>query len=135
VFEANLETLRRALDAYNRRDRAGFLRYVDPDVENVPPQVWPDQTPVHGRESLWDWYVEGGDVWGEGDLDIRSAKEAGEDRIVAEVAGEVQGQASGAPVKWSFWPVVTFRDGVVVQLTWFADGVEALAAAGVRTPD
>ena len=135
MYEENLERLRRGLDAYNRRDRDAWLVHMDPDVENVPPSVWPEPAPCRGRAAVWDWYVEGGDVWGDGALEVREAIDAGGGRIVAEVAGEVQGEASGALVSWSFWPVVTFRDGLILHIAWFSDRAEALAAAGVRASD
>ena len=106
-----------------------------PDVENLPPRDWPESDSTRGSEALWNWYVDGGAVWGEGSLEIREAIDVGGGRIVVEVAGDMQGQASGALVPWSFWPVVTFRDGLLLHLAWFASRAEALEAAGVRAPD
>jgi hypothetical protein len=36
---------------------------------------------------------------------------AGKDKVVANVRREVRGKSSGASVAWSYWQVVTFRNG------------------------
>ena len=125
------EVARRALDAINRRDKALWLAVCDPEIENVPPRDWPESEPTRGPEAIWDFYVQGSDPWeGGGAYEYGELLEAGRDTIVGEVRGEMQGQASGASVTWSFWQVVKSRDGRALRIEWFADRAEALKAAG-----
>jgi ketosteroid isomerase-like protein len=43
----------------------------------------------------------------------------------------MRGTASGAAVAWSYWHVVSFRQGKALRSEWFADRTEALEAAGL----
>jgi ketosteroid isomerase-like protein len=60
--------------------------------------------------------------------------DAGRDKIVVNQLREMRGKTSGANVAWSFWIVLTFRDGRVLRWEWFADRDEALEAARVTGP-
>ena len=125
-----VELARRALDAINRRDKALWLAVCDPEIENVPPRDWPESEPTRGPEAIWDFYVQGSDPWeGGGAYEYGELLEVGRDTIVGEMRGEMQGQASGASVTWSFWQVVKSRDGRALRIEWFADRAEALKAA------
>jgi hypothetical protein len=44
---------------------------------------------------------------------------------------ELRGSASGAPVAWGYWVVLTFRKGKVLRFEWFDERIEALEAAGL----
>jgi ketosteroid isomerase-like protein len=127
----NVERLRQALDAFNRRDRAAWLGLCDPELENLPPRDWPESEPIHGHEAAWDFYVEAFKAWDEGALQHSELIEAGSNKVAAHVQGEMQGKASGAAVVWSFWQVVTFRRGQMLRVEWFAERAEALEAVGL----
>ena len=129
--EENVEVLRRLLDAFNRRDRPAWLELADPGVENIPPRDWPESDPIQGREAVWDFYVEAFDAWEKDAVVPVELIDAGNDKVVTHIRGEVRGQASGADVIWSFWQVSTFRDGKVLRVAWFADRAEALEGAGL----
>jgi len=100
--------------------------------KTFPPRDWPESDPTRGREAVWDLYVKNNEIWGEGAIKPVELIEAGDDKVVAHAQGEMQGQASGAAVAWSYWQVVTFRDGRALRIEWFADRAEALAAVGLR---
>jgi ketosteroid isomerase-like protein len=131
MSKEHVETLRLALDAFNRRDKAAWLALCDPEVENVPPRDWPESEPTRGHGAVWDFYVEAFKAWDEGALRHSEVIEAGNNKVAAHVRGEMQGKASGAGVPWSFWQVVTFRHGRPVRIEWFAERSEALEAAGL----
>jgi|SRR5215216_4355965 len=132
MSQENVESLRRAVEAFNGRDRPAWLALCDPELENYPPRDWPESAPIQGREAVWDFYVEGIEPWERGVLRLTEEIEAGDDQVVAHLRGEMQGKASGVGVTWSFWQVITFRDGRAVRIRWFADRAEALEAAGLR---
>ena len=129
MSKENVEGLRQALDAFNRRDRAAWLALCDPDLENLPPREWPESDPIQGHGAVWDFYVEAFEAWEDRPLEHAELIDAGNGEVVAHVRGEMHGRASGAGVTWSFWQVVTFRDGKAVRIAWFADRSEALGAA------
>ena len=126
-----METLRQALDAFNRRDAAAWLALCHPELENVPPRDWPEADTIRGHEAVWDRYVEAFEAWGEVALGHAEMIEVGNDRVVAHVQGDVEGKASGAGVVLSFWQVVSFRNGLAMRIEWFADRAEALEALGM----
>jgi ketosteroid isomerase-like protein len=127
----NMENLRRGLDAFNRRDKTAFVAVCDPQVENNPPREWPENAPIQGAEAIWDFFVGAQEAWDEGSYEFGELIDAGRDKIVANQLREMRGKTSGASVAWSFWVVITFRDGRVLRWEWFADRDEALEAARV----
>ena len=128
----NVEIVRRLLDAFNRRDSAAWLEVADPDVENLPPRDWPESDPIRGPEAVWDFYVEAFEAWEEGAVLPAEFIDAGHDKVVTHVQGDLRGQASGADVTWSFWQVSTFCDGKLLRVEWFAERSDALEAVGLR---
>jgi len=128
--QENVEILRHGLDAFNRRDKAAFIALCDSGCENFPPREWPESAPIRGAEAIWDFFVETVESWEDGSFDWGELIDAGNEKVVANQRGELQGKASGAAVTWSYWVVFTFRDGKIVRWEWFADQAEALDAAG-----
>jgi ketosteroid isomerase-like protein len=130
MSQENLKVFHEALDAFNRRDRAAWLALYDPDFENVPPRDWPESAAIQGPEAVWEFYVESQEPWEGNAFEVGELIDA-EDKIVAEVRAQMRGKASGATVAWSYWQVVTIRNGKVLHAEWFTDRPEALEAAGL----
>ena len=128
----SMDVAQKALDAFNRRDREAWFALNDPEVEAVPPRDWPESDAIRGREAVWHSYVENIEAFREGALEHVELIDAGNDKVVAHMRGEMHGKASGASVAFSYWPVSTFRDGKTLRTEWFADRNEALEAAGLR---
>ena len=126
-----MEILRKALNAFNRRDRVTWVGLSDTALENVPPRDWPEAEPSQGPERVWDFLVEASEPWEAGALEHGDLIDADNDLVVAQVRGQMRGKASGASVPWSYWQVVTFRNGKARRIEWFADRAEALHAAGL----
>lgn len=132
MSQENVETVRRALDAFNRRDRAMWLAVCDPEVENVPPRDWPESEPIRGSGAVWDFYIEGNQPWEDSPFENEEVIDAGNDKVVVDMRREVRGKASGVSVAWRYWQVVTFRNGKALRIEWFADRAEAFEAAGLE---
>jgi ketosteroid isomerase-like protein len=131
MSKENVETLRRALEAFNRRDKTTWIAACDSQIENFPPREWPENAPILGAESIWDFYVEAVQTWDEGAFKWGELLDVENDQIVANQIRTMRGKASGASVAWSYWVLFTFRDGKVLRSEWFADRGEALEAAGL----
>ena len=132
MSQENVERLRHGLDAFNRRDRAAWLVLCDPELENVPPRDWPESDPIRGREAVWNFIVQAQDTWEESPFQYVEIIDAGNDKVAADIRRDVRGKASGASVAFSYWWVVTFRNGMAVRFEWFADRGEVLEAVGLR---
>jgi ketosteroid isomerase-like protein len=134
MSQENVEIMRQSLAAVNRRDRAAWLALCDPEVENIPPRDWPESDPIRGGESVHDFLVvEAQAAWEEdtSPFEYVELMDAGNDKVVADLRRDVRGKASGASVAFSYWQVVTFRNGKMVRIEWFGDRSEALEAAGL----
>jgi ketosteroid isomerase-like protein len=134
MSQENVELVRQGLDAVNRRDKAAWLALCHPELENIPPQDWPESDPIRGGEPVFDFLaVEAQDAWEEDSSPFEYVEliDAGNDRVVADMRREVRGKASGASVAWRYWQVVTFRNGKVLRIEWFGERAEALEAVGL----
>ena len=131
MSQENVETYRQAVDAFNRRDRVAWSVVGDPAVVNIPPREWPESRRATGLDAVWDQLVANMDAWEEQQLQIVEVVDAGSEKIGAQIRSEVTGKSSGAAIAWTYWHVVTFRDGKIVRSEWFADRVDALEAAGL----
>jgi ketosteroid isomerase-like protein len=127
----NAETLRRANDAINRKDKVAWLTTIDPDAVLVPASQWPEEEPIRDAEAIWDFYFEVGATWEESPYEVGDFVEAGDDALLMNVRRDARGKASGAAVPFDYWALCRFRDGRMVRIDWFADRAEALEAAGL----
>jgi ketosteroid isomerase-like protein len=131
MSQENVEAMRKALDAFNRRDRAAWLALCDPEFETVPSSDWPEIDPIQGPEAAWDFYVKADEPWEGSPYEYVDLMDGGNDKIVARQWREMRGKASGASVVYSYWFVATYRNGKALRAEWFASRAEALEAAGL----
>ena len=132
MSQENVETMRRGVDAFDRRDKAAWLATFAPDAVMVPAREWPENAPIRGAEAIWDFYVEVNAAWEEDPYELGEIIEARDDTVVANARREARGKASGAGVTFSYWLVLTFRHGKTIRIEWFANRAGALGAAGLR---
>jgi len=131
MSQENVDLMRKAMDAYNRRDKAGWLALTDPDMEVVPPREWPESARILGREATWNFYVANAEAFGEGIFELVELIDAGSDSVVAHIRAAMRGKTSDASVSFSYWSVTTFRNGRGLRAEWFPDRAEALEAVGL----
>jgi len=131
MSQKNVEAMRKATDAFNRRDKADWLALTDPDMEVVPPQEWPESARILGREATWDFYATNAEAFSEGSFEPVELIDAGSDSVIAHMQGAMHGKASDASVSFSYWSVNTFRNERGLRAEWFSDRAEALEAAGL----
>jgi ketosteroid isomerase-like protein len=55
MSQENVDSMRRSLDAFNRRDEVAWLATFDPEAELVPAREWPENAPVRGAQAIWDF--------------------------------------------------------------------------------
>jgi ketosteroid isomerase-like protein len=123
--------VRRAYDAFNRRDVAAFCEVSTPDIELLDLSDTPGAETLSGHagierffEDNWDTFE---DVWG----DVERILEAGPDRVLALTRHG--GTARGGPrIAQARGVLVTFSEhGKMREIRFFAEPGEALAAAGL----
>jgi ketosteroid isomerase-like protein len=129
MSQENVEIVRRAIDAFNRRDIDAIYECVNSDLE------WFPAMPVtfaggafRGREGIESYVREVSDAWEEYRVlgeDIRDLN----DRVLALSRVEALGAGSGAQVDSEMGQVYDFREGRISRIQTYLDHGEALKAA------
>jgi ketosteroid isomerase-like protein len=131
VSDANLDVFRRMVEAFDRRDRAGWLACRHPRTDILPSRTFPEVDVVSGPEACWDWYVSVTETFEQEPIaDILDIEDLGRNQVLTHYDYEVRGRTSGAVVELDYWVLTTFRDGKVLRDEWFLTEEEARAAAG-----
>jgi ketosteroid isomerase-like protein len=131
MSQENVEKMRQALDAFDRRDRPAWLALCDQDHEVVRSSAWPEAEVIRGGEAVWDFYVGVIEAFERQALGDAVVVDGGADRVLVHQRTLVRGRTSGADVELDYWVVVTFREGKILRDHWFADRAEALEAVGL----
>jgi len=120
------------MEAFDRGNKAAWLDTIGSDAVMVPADEWPENAPIRGAESIWDFYVEVTAAWDDQPFELGEVLDMREDMLVANVKHDARGRASGAATAFSFWLVTTFRDGKTASIEWFSERTAALEAAGLK---
>jgi ketosteroid isomerase-like protein len=128
--QENVAVVRRAYEAFNRRDLPAALDVFDSDAEWIPYLAGLEETAYRGRDEI-------ATMWGEVLRDFSAFRvevlevlDLG-DTVVLEVTFHGIGRGSGADAHTTISQVVSFRDGKVVRVHGFRDRAEALEAVGL----
>jgi uncharacterized protein len=131
MSQDNVETLRRAYEAYNRGDLDAAVADISRDSEYVPIGAVPGfRDPLPGPEGYKRILAWLRDAFDDAHVDAELT-DAG-DRVLASLTVRGRGKQSGLETTREFWQVWTFRDGKAVHGRGFRDRANALEAAGLR---
>ena len=122
-----VDWVRRAYDAFARRDWDRIGDLLDPDIDF--------RTTVEaaaGRAGVEAWIRQADDLIEDFVIEIEEVIEAGEDRVVVLVHEHGRGRGSQVRIEQHLAHVWTLRDGRAVALESFVEREEGLAAAGLR---
>jgi ketosteroid isomerase-like protein len=126
-----VELVRRAYDAFNRRDLAAALDAFHSDAEWIPYLAGLEEEIYRGRNEI-------AAMWGEVLTDFSAFRvELPEflfdlgDTIVLEVGFHGIGRGSGADTRMTIVQMISFRDGKVFRVHGFRDRTAALEAVGL----
>ena len=133
MSQENVETFKRAIEAYNRRDIDGFLDGVDPEVElhgALQALLEREGTVYRGHEGVRQWVRDIDEAMADIHLELPEIHDLG-DRLVAIGRLSARGTASGAETESAFGCVVEWKEGRATRIVSFLDRDEALKAAGI----
>ena len=130
MSQENVELVRQSMEALLRGDRDAWFAIHDQDFEIVPIRDWPE-TGVRGREAAWNFHMRILESFEWAPIEVERV-DAGADKVLVHLRYDARGVGSGAKVELDQWFVSTVREGKILRLQWFTDGVEALEAAGLR---
>jgi ketosteroid isomerase-like protein len=130
VSEENVELVRRALEALDKRDLPTWLAVHDEDFEVLPIRDFPE-TDVRGAEAAWNFYLETFDLFERFPVADVEVTDAGADKVLVGYKYDLRGRGSGAGVEFKYWVVATVRQGKILRARWFGNRDEALEAGGL----
>jgi ketosteroid isomerase-like protein len=133
MSQENVESARRAMDAFNRGEWETTLEWCDPAIEWVVAREHPNTRTLHGRAEVRAYWEEWRETVGTFTFEISEFLPAGDQVLLA---GRMRGRgtASGAELEVPLALVATMRDGHTVHLHEYLDRREALGAAGLSEP-
>jgi ketosteroid isomerase-like protein len=134
VSQENVETFKRAIEAYNRRDIDSFLEELDPEVEwhgALQAVLEGKATVYRGHEGVRQWIRDIDEALAEIRLELPEIHDLG-DRIVAIGWLRARGKTSEAETESPFGCVVELKSAKATRLVSFLSQAEALEAAGLR---
>jgi ketosteroid isomerase-like protein len=132
MSQENVDRVRRAYEAFNRRDVDGFLTDTHPDlVTDWSRAVGPERGVFRGRDEVVRFVRSWLEAFEESVIVVDELIDAGE-QVLAVFHGRLRGRGSGAAVEGRGSVLVwSFRDGVVTSATLYQTRDEALAAVGL----
>jgi ketosteroid isomerase-like protein len=133
MSEENVENIRQAVEAFNRRDADAFVALTCPDVEWEDAVFWSEGSRTwRGIETVREWFAQVTEPWASSRVKIDEIVEASEDQLVIALTLTARGKGSGAETQLHFWQVNRFAAGKTAARRVFGERAEALEAAGLR---
>jgi ketosteroid isomerase-like protein len=131
MTEENVEIVREAMAAFNRRDLDRWIEFFDPEIEYHDTPDFPDGGMHLGREAFRR-HVEGYlEAWSDANVEV-DARAVGK-QVIGRIRYTGAGRATGIELETPEYGVLyDFRAGRICRVRQFATYPEALEAAGLR---
>jgi ketosteroid isomerase-like protein len=134
MSQENVELIRKATDAVNRRDFDAFLALLSPDVvwESRSGSPFPGFRDVYrGRKQVREWVALAFELIEDVHTEVREIADLGNDRLLIAYVRTGRGKGSGVPVELRDWWMVWFAEGLITRRQAFWTRAEALEFAGL----
>jgi ketosteroid isomerase-like protein len=134
MSQENVEVMRAAMEAFNRRDRDGFGAHLAEDVVIVPVRSAVEGTVYQGPDAAAQYCAAVEDSWHNLEWDIEQIHDGGDWVLaIGRIRGE--GRDSGATIDARGGWVARFHGSLITNFHTYADRGEALAAVGLSEQD
>jgi ketosteroid isomerase-like protein len=130
MSQENLETVRAAIDAFNRGDWEASLSATAPEFEFDMSRSIGPQRGVYGPTEVREFWSDWVGAFDSVRQDAEEFIETGDEVVVSSVM-HVQGRDGVEAQARATW-VFTFRDGVIVRASMYQTKLDALEALGLR---
>jgi ketosteroid isomerase-like protein len=132
MSQENVEVVRQAHEAFNRRNLDGLAGLTDPDwVMDWSRSISPQRGVYRGRTGVEAWMAEITDAFESFEIQPLEYVKAG-DRIVVPTRVKGRGRGSGVVIDAEGATVWELERGRVVRLTLYGTRQQALEAAGLE---
>jgi ketosteroid isomerase-like protein len=130
MSQENVEVMRTAMEAFNRRDGERFDALLTEDAEIVPVRAALEGTVYRGADAGAQYCAAVEKSWEDLGWEIEEMRDGGEWVLaVGRIRG--QGRDSGAGIDSRAGWVAHLRDGLIARFQTYADRADALEAAGL----
>jgi ketosteroid isomerase-like protein len=131
MSQENVEIVREANAAFNRRDLDHWIEFFDPEIEYHDTPDFPDGGMHLGREPFRRHVESYLDAWSDASVEV-DARAVGK-QVVGRIRYIGAGRATGIEVETrEYGALYDFRAGRIRCVRQFASYAEALEAAGLR---
>jgi ketosteroid isomerase-like protein len=130
MSQENVEIMRTAIEAFNRRDGEGFGAVLANDAEIVPVRAALEGTVYRGRNAAEEYCAAVEESWENLTWEVEEIRD-GESWVLALGHIRGRGRGSGAAVDARGAWLARFCDGVVTHFRTYPDRSEALEAVGL----
>jgi ketosteroid isomerase-like protein len=134
MSQENVETVRRAYEAWNARNMDALRELYDADAMVVTGiEGWPEPPPTVGREAVMRQWERQREAWDIDTVEPISDFVASGDRVVVRFIWRAAGQ--GPAVNMEMTGVYTVRKAKIFLIEFFRDHTDALEAVGLSEQD
>jgi ketosteroid isomerase-like protein len=129
MSQENVKLVRRAFEAFNRRDLDTMLALADEEIV-VESRLATMEGGYHGLQGVRRWWADTFDVLPDYEVEVDEVRDFG-DVTLARLRAHAHGAESAAPLEEVIWNVARWRAG---RSTWWRNCMteeEALEAAGL----
>jgi ketosteroid isomerase-like protein len=130
MSQENVETIRAALDAMNRRDIDRYLAHCTADVELRPPTD-PIEGPYIGPDGVRRYFLDVEDAAPDFHLHADRIEAVGDSRVIGFLRMTATFRTSGLPADQQVTTVYDLVEGKISHIRVFVDRQEALQAVGL----
>ena len=131
MCEENLATVRRGIEAFNRRDVEGFAELVTHDFVWLPALAGAVEAARYvGRSGVSRYFAESDETWEQLTV-VGDELRALDDDVLMLGRATGRGFGSGAPVEMPLAFLAEFRDKRISKVSTFRSHADALEAAGL----
>jgi ketosteroid isomerase-like protein len=128
----NVERVRVAVEAMNRRDIEAALKFLDSDVEWQTLDAFPDAGTYRGPEGVLAFFQTWLDTFRNFRLHLEECTALDEHCVIARLRVSGAGAESGVEVESpQFFQLIEFHGGLAIRARMFETESEALEAAGL----
>ena len=131
MSQENVELVRAAWEAWERRDMEAIFAFYDPALVYHPRADEPDPSPHIGREAFERLALGFLDSFPNSEFDVEELIDA-DDLVIALTVMRGRGRVSGADVTDAYVFVYKLRDGLIVEGWEYRTRQEALKAVGLE---
>jgi ketosteroid isomerase-like protein len=131
MSQENVEIVRLAVDATNRRDLATLDAIWSDEAEFHSTFAASEGRVFRGRQGIREYFETLGDAFDDMRIEIKEITDVGDDRLVVELRVSGRGKGSGVNVEQHNGQVWTILDGKVTRIDSYMNSTDAFEAAGL----